>query len=44
MSYDGLNDKDLDLKLLMSSYLWYLGYICRLSVPLYHYSRGKRTV
>jgi len=43
MSYYGINDKDLDLKLVLSSYLWNLGYICRPCVYLYHYSKGKRT-
>ncbi|MHA1972267.1 MAG: hypothetical protein ACTSW1_04700 [Candidatus Hodarchaeales archaeon] len=43
MSYDGLKDQDLELKLLVSSYLWNLGYICRPCVYLYHYSGGRRT-
>lgn len=43
MSYNGMEDADLPLKLQLSNYLWNQGYVCRPCIPLYHYSEGKRT-
>jgi len=43
MSYDGLGDKDLPLKLRMMNLLWNLGWFVRPNVKLYRYEEGKRT-
>lgn len=43
MSYDGLYDKDLPLKLRMMNLLWNLGWFVRPNVKLYQYREGKRS-
>ena len=43
MSYDGLQEKDLPLKLRMMNLLWNLGWSVRPNVKLYHYNEGRRT-
>ena len=43
MSFDGLNDKDLPLKLRMMNLLWNLGWLVRPNVKLYQYREGRRT-
>ena len=43
MSYDGLEDKDLPLKLRMMNMLWNLGWSVRPNVKIYRYQEGKRT-
>jgi len=43
MSYEGLKDKDLDLKLRLMHYFWRLGYFVRPNIPLYRYRKGERT-
>jgi hypothetical protein len=43
MSYDGLEDKDLPLKLRLMSLLWNLGWTVRPNVKLIRYQEGKRT-
>jgi len=43
MSYSGLGDKDLPLKLRMMNLLWNLGWFVRPNVKLYQYQEGKRT-
>lgn len=43
MSYDGLNDRDLPLKLRMMNLLWNLGWFVRPNVKIYRYQEGKRT-
>lgn len=43
MSFDGLRDKDLPLKLRMMDLLWNLGWFVRPNVKLYQYREGKRT-
>jgi len=43
MSFDGLHDKDLPLKLRMMNLLWNLGWSVRPNIKLYQYREGKRT-
>lgn len=43
MSYSGVGDKDLDLKLRLMNYFWKIGNFARPSIPLYRYRKGKRT-
>jgi len=43
MSFDGLGDKDLSLKLRTMNLLWNLGWFVRPNVKLYQYREGKRT-
>lgn len=43
MSYSGVDDKDLDLKLCMMNYFWKIGNFPRPSIPLHRYRKGKRT-
>lgn len=43
MSYNGIEDKDLPLKLRMMNLLWHLGWLVRPNVKLYRYEEGKRT-
>ena len=43
MSYHGVNDKDLGLKLRLMNILWTQGWFVRPNVQLYRYQEGKRT-
>jgi len=43
MSYNGIRDADLDLKLKVMNFLWHQGYISRPCIKLYHYVGGERT-
>jgi hypothetical protein len=43
MSYDGLEEKDLPLKLRMMNLLWNLGWSVKPNVKLYQYREGRRT-
>lgn len=43
MSYSGVKDKDLNLKLRLMHYFWNLGYFVRPNIPLYRYRKGERT-
>lgn len=43
MSYDGLEDKDLPLKLRLMGLLWNLGWFVRPNVKVFRYQEGKRT-
>lgn len=43
MSYDGIEDKDLPLKLRMMNLLWNLGWFVRPNVKLYRYHEGRRS-
>src|SRR2546426_9533349 len=43
MSYESLEDKDLELKLRLMNLLWNLGWFVRPNVKLRRYQEGKRT-
>ena len=43
MSYDGLEEKDLPLKLRIMNLLWNLGWSVKPNVKLYQYREGRRT-
>lgn len=43
MSYDGLEDKDLPLKLRLMDLLWNLGWFVRPNVKVFRYQEGRRT-
>lgn len=43
MSFDGVHDKDLPLKLRMMNLLWNLGWFVRPNVKLHQYREGERT-
>lgn len=43
MSYDGLQDKDLPLKLRLMNLLWNVGWFVRPNVKIARYHEGKRT-